>query len=264
VAPRFFLETTIRRTLFRFDRILATGTLLVLPSILAAPRTEPARATLPWRILCPARDAREPEVARFDDEMDARLVARLNETPELRGRVELSRGPIASILESGAAFASLHFDPTRPMALAPEEERQIEEYLVRGGFLLLIEDNYPYYEREYRARVDGTLFDFFARELPHRNPRFSAAKAEASHPIFTEHYPIVIPPFIRREMRENAHYRGETLFLYDGRLAGYTFSLYAFENEAGHVPLRPPYRAYDLAITGRELLVNIYLYSSQH
>jgi hypothetical protein len=30
------------------------------------------------------------------------------------------------------------------------------------------------------------------------------------------------------------------------------------------VPLKPPYRPYDLILTGYELLVNIYLYTSQH
>jgi hypothetical protein len=221
-------------------------------------------ATLPWLILRPARDARSLEMARFDEQMDEHLVDRLNETTELRGRMKLSRAPVRSILDSGVAFASLHFDPTTPMGLAFEEEAAIEEYLVRGGFLLLIEDNYPYTERQYRTKVEGTLFDFFARELPRRNSRFSVSKADAGHPIFTEHYPIEIPPFIRREMNENANYRGETLFLYDGRLAGYTLSLYGFHDGNGHVPLHPPYRPYDLLITGQELLVNIYLYSSQH
>ncbi len=221
-------------------------------------------ATLPWLILRPDKDARSVEMARFDEQMDEHLVDRLNETPELRERVKVSGGPIASMLESGAAFASLHFDPTKPMRFTPEEERAIEEYLVRGGFLLLIEDNYPYHERQYRAQVEGTLFDFFSRELPRRNRDFSVAKAETDHPIFTEHYPIEIPPFIRREMNENPNYRGETLFLYKGRLAGYTLSLYGFHDDNGHVPLRPPYRPYDLLITGQELLVNIYLYSSQH
>jgi hypothetical protein len=203
-------------------------------------------------------------MARFDEEMDELLVERLNETPELRDRVKLTRGPLSSILDSGAAFASLHFDPTKPMGLSPEEERAIEEYLVRGGFLLLVEDNYPYYERQYRAFIDGTLFDFFARELPRRNRDFTVEKAEPDHPIFREHYPIEVPPFIRREMSENPHYRGETLFLYRGRLAGYTLSLYAFHDGSGHVPLSRPYQRYDLVPTGRELLVNIYLYSSQH
>lgn len=204
------------------------------------------------------------EMATFDEQMDAHLVERLNETPELRERVKLSRGPVSSILESGAAFASLHFDPTKPMRFSQEEEQAIEEYLVRGGFLLLIEDNYPYTEGQYRAEVEGTLFDFFALELPRRNPGFTTTKAGPDHPIFTEHYPIEIPPFIRREMTENPRYRGETLFLCQGRLAGYTLSLYAFHDDSGHVPLRPPYHPYDLVLTGQELLVNIYLYSSQH
>lgn len=219
---------------------------------------------LTWLILSPKNDARTEEMARFDEEMDEHLVARLNETPEFQGRLQVARRDVASILEPGAPFASLHFDPTRPMALSEEEKSVLEEYLVRGGFLVLVEDNYPYFEEQYRARTDGTLFDFFARELPRRNPEFSTGKAGADHPLFTQHYRIEIPDFIRREMDENPRYRGETLFLHEGRLAGYTLSLYAFHDGEKHVPLKPPYRPYDLILTGYELLVNIYLYTSQH
>jgi hypothetical protein len=203
-------------------------------------------------------------MARFDERMDEHLVSRLNEAPEFAGRLKASQRPVASILESGAPFASLHFDPTRPMTLSEEEKRALEEYMIRGGFLLLVEDNYPYFEREYRAKTGGTLFDFFARELPRRNPEFSVDRAGPEHPLFTQHYRIEIPPFIREEMAENPNYRGETLFLHRGRLAGYTLSLYAFHDGREHVPLVPPFRPYDLILTGYELLLNIYLYTSQH
>jgi len=220
--------------------------------------------TLPWLILRPARDARSPEMVRFDERMDEHLVARLNEAPALRGRLQASPRAVTSILKPGAPFASLHFDPTRPMALSEEEKKSLEEYMIRGGFLLLVEDNYPYFERQYRAKIEGTVFDFFARELPRRNPAFSTSRAGPDHPLFTQHYRIEIPPFIQREMDENSGYRGETLFLHEGRLAGYTLSLYAFHDGDEHVPLKPPYRPYDLILTGYELLVNIYVYSSQH
>jgi len=221
-------------------------------------------ATLPWLILSPTHDARSPEMARFDEQMDEHLVTRLNETPEFRGRLQVSHRGVASILESGAPFASLHFDPTKSMALSEEEKRAVEEYMIRGGFLLLVEDNYPYFEWQYRAKTEGTLFDFFARELPQRNPEFSTGRAGPGHPLFTQHYRIEIPPLIQQEMDENSHYRGETLFLHEGRLAGYTLSLFAFHDGDEHVPLRPPYRPYDLILSGHELLVNIYLYTSRH
>jgi hypothetical protein len=144
------------------------------------------------------------------------------------------------------------------------KRRVVEEYMVRGGFLLLVEDNYPYFEWQYRAKTEGTLFDFFARELPQRNPEFSTGRAGPGHPLFTQHYRIEIPPLIQQEMDENSDYRGETLFLHEGRLAGYTLSLFAFHDGDEHVPLRPPYRPYDLILSGHELLVNIYLYTSQH
>jgi hypothetical protein len=222
-------------------------------------------ATLPWLILRPARDARSAELARFDERMDEHLVERLNATPELGRRMGVSRASIASMLDSGAPFASLHFDPTKSQNFTQEEKEALEDYILRGGFLLLIEDDYPYLEEEYRASADGTTFDFFFRELPARNPDFSVSRAEPDHPVFTQHYPIEIPPFIRREMAENASYRGETLLYHRGRLVAYTFALFAFhDDEERHVPLRRPFRTYDLILTGYEVLVNLYLYTSQH
>lgn len=235
---------------------LAIGTLVLA--------SQSSQGTLPWLILRPAHDARSPEMVRFDERMDEHLVTRLNETPALQRRLQASHRAVASILESGAPFASLHFDPTQPMDFSEEEKEALEDYLVRGGFLLLVEDNYPYFEWQYRAKTEGTLFDFFASELPRRNRAFSTGRAGPGHPLFNQHYQIEIPSFIQQEMEENASYRGETLFLHEGRLAGYTLSLFAFHDGEQHVPLNPPYRPYDLIVSGYELLVNVYIYSSQH
>jgi len=204
-------------------------------------------------------------MARFDDEMDEHLVKAIDVSPELRGRMQSARKPLVQALESKASFVSLHFDPLRPMRLTEAERKVMEDYLSRGGFLLLVENNYPYTETEYRKKVEGSLFEYFFVDLPARNPGFTVDRVGADHPVFRQTYRIEYPEFILREMFDNPNYRGETVLLHRGRLVAYTLSLYAFSSPEGrHVPLARPYNHYDLIDTGYKLLVNIYLYALRH
>jgi hypothetical protein len=245
-------------------RAALLGAVALTATLAQRPAPRLAADPLLWLILRPAEDSRPEEMARFDDEMDEQLVAALDASPELRGRMQSTRKPLVGALESKAAFASLHFDPLRPMRLTEGEKKVIEDYLSRGGFLLLVENNYPYTESEYRRKVEGTLFDYFFVELSLRNPQFTVDRIGADHPVFHQAYRIEYPEFILREIFENSNYRGETVFLHRGRLVGYALSLYAFPGPDGHVPLSPPYSHYDLIETGYRLLVNIYLYALQH
>jgi len=240
------------------------GSVALTATLAQHPAPKQAADPLLWLILHPAEDSRPEDMARFDDEMDEHLVAVLDASPELRGRMQSTRKPLIRALESKAAFASLHFDPLRPMQLTEGEKKVLEDYLSRGGFLLLVENNYPYTESEYRRKVEGTLFDYFSVELSARNPQFTVDRIGADHPVFHQAYRIEYPEFILREIFENPNYRGETVFLHRGRLVGYTLSVYAFPGPDGHVPLSRPYSHYNLIETGYKLLVNIYLYALQH
>lgn len=219
---------------------------------------------LPWTILSPSRDARTREMVAFDEQMDEHLVATLNGSETFRGRLQLTRGRVSALAGSRSAFVSLHFDPTKPAALTPEEGKALEQYLARGGFILLIEDNYCYLPADYRRPIEGTLFDFFTRALPQRNPDFRSERVKEDHPIFRQVYRIEIPWAIQRESLQNPFYRGETVFFYKDRLAGYTYSLYGFDDGESFAPIEPPYRPYRLMEAGYQVVVNIYHYALVH
>ena len=220
--------------------------------------------SLRWTILRSARDARDAEMIDFDTRMDRRLVDALNTAEVFDGRLDVAVAPIDELLESRSAFASLHFNPTQPMKLAPREEQALAEFMARGGFLLLVENNYPYSAEIYRSRMTGTLFDFFAKDLPERDKKFRAEKLPLSHPIFDYPYRISVPPAIAREREHDPSYVGETVFFHEGRLVGFTFSLFGFDDGEAFVPVPRPFRVYTLMDAGHRVLVNIYSYALSH
>ncbi len=220
-------------------------------------------STLRWSILKSTEDSRDREMLDFDIRMDERLVDVLNTSEVFDGRLQAVVTIIEELLESRSAFASLHFDPTRPIQLTAKEEDALTEFMARGGFLLLIENNYAYPTPIYRRPTSGTLFEFFANEVPQRDPKFRAEKLELTHPMFQGPYEIVVPPSIAREM-EYDNYVGETAFFYEDQMVGYTYALYGFDDGHGFVPLPRPFRVYTLMDAGYRMLVNIYHYALSH
>lgn len=172
---------------------------LLLLSALAAGKD------LVWTILTPEEDARDAGMVEFDRKMDEHLVATINTTDELRDRLQVKAHELGQLGSSRSAFASLHFDPTKPSELNEAEKKALELYLARGGFLLLVEDNYPYSQAEFRRPSRVAVFDYLTRELPARNPDFRATQAGQSHPVFHQLFQVEIPPAILRETFENAY-----------------------------------------------------------
>lgn len=195
--------------------------------------------------------------------MDERLVETLNNSVVFAGRLRASVTDLDKLLEDRSAFASLHFDPTRTSQLDREEQNALVEFMARGGFLLVVQNNYAYMPRFYRQPARDTLFDFLATELPKRNSKFRAERLAPTHPIFQGPYEINVPPAIAREMELDS-YVGETAFFYEDRMVGYTYALYGFEDDEGFQPLRRPFQVYTLMDAGYRMLENIYHYALSH
>lgn len=226
-----------------------------LALVAATGSAEPLR----WAVLVSERDARDAEMVEFDLRLDRHLIETLNTSEVFEGRLTPVTSGIGELLESRSAFASLHYDPTRPVDLPEAERRILHEYLLRGGFLLLVENDYAYPPEVYRrGAVDGSLLDFFARELPRRDPEFRTERLPLSHPIFSAPHAIRYPDMLAREIARSERYAGETGIFQGDRLVGYTYALYGYETPDGFAPLPRPFQPYTLIADGYRVLVNIY------
>jgi hypothetical protein len=221
---------------------------------------------MPWVMLAPAHDTRAADMQAWDDADSRNLVNVINASQEYAHcHFQWSKTSILKLLDRNIPFAELRFDPVKPMEFTPDEKSTLQEWLKRGGFLLVFEDAYPYEQEEFRKAHDLPVFDFFTRELPAANTAFTIEKATDAHPIFSAHYTTETVPSIRREMRENPFYRGRTMVLYRGRVVAFFMGRYNYEENNRWVPMSRPFsETFSYDIRSYYLILNIYIYATMH
>ncbi len=219
--------------------------------------------TFPWVFLLPRHDTRDAEMQAWDEEDSQACLSTFNHSGIFPGQPFIwQRRPVAEVLESAAPFAELRFDAAHPMELDGDEKKALSEWLRRGGFLLLIEDAYPYSQAELRSQPTLPVFEFFTRELPASDPGFSVSRVGDGHPIFHIFYQTWTVDSVAREMKENAHYRGRTLITYQGRPVAFFMGRYWREEEGRWLAApRPLPRNFSLDIKSYKLTLNLYIYA---
>ncbi len=218
---------------------------------------------LPWILLNPANDTRDPEMQAWDQGDSRNFVEVANRSEAFAGtRFQWSQIALGDVLSISTPFAELRFDAVKPMAFTTHEKATLQEWLTRGGFLLLFEDAYPYPQEVFRKNATLPVYEFFTRELPAKDPFFTVEHITDEHPIFHINHETSTVPGIAREIRETPHYRGRTLILYHGRPVAFFMGRYNFEEDNRWVPRSRPFQtAYSSELKSYYLIVNIYVYA---
>jgi hypothetical protein len=225
--------------------------------------TRSAGDALPWVLLQPKNDTRDAEMRRWDAGDSRAFVNAANASEQFAGRRFSWRSIALEELTTAAVpFAELRYDAVHPMEFTGGEKTVLREWLTRGGFLLLFEDAYPYTQEKLRSRATLPVYEFLARELPALDPEFRVVRIDDAHPIFHAYYHTETVDSVRREMRENPHYRGRTLLLHREKPAAFFMGRYGSEEQGRWVPKPRPFRqAFSTELKSYRLIVNVYCYA---
>lgn len=218
---------------------------------------------LPWIVLRPKNDTRDEEMRAWDEADSLAFVTAFNEAEEFAtSRLRWTVAEMDKIDEGGAPFAELRVDPVRPMEFTSREKTALHEWLRRGGFLLLVEDCYPYPQERFRALEKLPAYEFLVRELPALDPEFRAIRVNDSHPIFRAYYRTSTGDWMAREQRENPNYRGRTLLLHRDKPAAFVMGRYGVQKDGRWVPAERPLRhRFGRELNGYQLIVNLYCHA---
>ena len=221
---------------------------------------------LPWVMVTPRNDTRDAEMQAWDELDSIGTVALMNrEEAMAEGNFVWGKSSIEDVLRTRTPFAELRIDPVHPMEFTPREKEVLVEWFKRGGFLLLLEDTYPYEQEEFRKLATLPAFDFLIRELPFTDPDFTFAKAEDDHPIFNVIYTTKTADWVAVERRENPHYRGRQYLEYKGRMVAFFMGRYNLMEEGRWIPMARPFpRASGHDVRGYYLMLNLYAHAMIH
>lgn len=217
-----------------------------------------------WVALRPSNDARNPDMRAHDEEWGRRVVKVANTSGEFEQKFKFEALPIRDLLKKPVPFTVLCWDPVVRMDLTEEEKKIIQEYLSRGGFMLLVENFYAYDQDAYRKADMPRMFEFFTKELPKRDPKFYAEEARDTHPIFRQLFTHKSDPAFAREASQNPNYRGGTILLYNGEMVGCVFGYYGYDDGEQFLPAPRPYTEFELTLESYKLLLNVYVYAATH
>jgi hypothetical protein len=223
-------------------------------------------AELPWVVLETRNETRDEEMQAWDDADSQALVKLMNQDERLRdSQFAWRKTPLESLLDAGTPFAMLNLDPVRPMELTAREKEVLLEWIERGGFLLVMEDAYPYEQEEFRKHPTLPVYEFLMKELPRGNPLFGTGDARTEHAVYNLVYPTEMSPWIRVELEENPHYRGRTFLEYKGRMVAFFMGRYSVMREGRWVPMRRPFPPrVSRDARGYYLILNLYAYATMH
>ncbi len=216
--------------------------MLILP-------TFPAKAfEYPWVFLIPNSSSYDSTGNNMDEAVSRNTVAILNQKePLFNHHLIWKKVTIKNLLSMGTPFCEMHFDAVIPCKLDSEEKSIIEEYLKRGGFILLVIDTCRYSEEEYWNVKEWPIMNFLTHDLPASDHSFSTGKASENFPIFRLPYQFTFPDFIRHEFSENPYSPVHTQLFYQNRLCCFVLEFYS--------------SARNRRDNAYQLLVNIYTYS---
>jgi hypothetical protein len=222
--------------------------------------------TYPWTVLIPKNDSRDPD-EREQDYFDSRSqVASMNESEKLFGHhLVWSRIPISKLLTISTPFCELRFDAVKPLVLTDEEKLILREYFMRGGFVQLEEDAYPYGQDEFWSVHSWPVIDFLMKELPASDPDFKVTKITDAHQLFHQVYQTYTSDTVRHELDGNPYTPNRTLLSYRGRACALVRGRYTEVVDGEWVAMPRPFeRVFSMDPRGYELTVNVYAYIELH
>jgi hypothetical protein len=218
-----------------------------------------------WTILVPKNDTRDKDVVERDKLEIVNAVAAMNTVDAVfHERLVWRETSIVNLLSQPVPFCELDFDIIKPFVPTPLEKKTLREYLVRGGFLLLCEDGYPY-TREEILKVKGwPIIDFVLKELPVADPNFTVERITEKHPLFRQYYKMGIPQAEVNEMKINPRLPDYMLVSYRHHPCVFIVANCAIDDEEW-VTLPKPYLVDEpIMQEDLELPINLYVYATMH
>jgi hypothetical protein len=219
-----------------------------------------------WGVLLPDNDSRPADVQEQDRYDSTALVSSMNDNVDcFRHRLIRRELAIRNLLGSSSCFCELHFDAVHPLLLTDEEKAIIKEFFKRGGFILFIEDCYPYSQDEFWGVRSWPIIDFIKEELPSQDHDFSLSHVSDSHAIFHTYYTTQTADAIWHELNGNPYTPNRTLLSYRGTACAFVYGRYGWlEDDQWIADQRPFKRIFSMQQKSYELTVNLYVYATSH
>ena len=219
-----------------------------------------------WTVLQPENDPRDDDVRGFDEFFSQYLTATMNRSePLFQHRLTWNHVRIKDLLGFPTPFVELRFDALHPLILTTKEKAILREYLVRGGFILLIEDCYPYPQAKLRSVKSWPVVDFITKELPASNSDFTVQRPDNTHLIFHQYYQTKINEQVQEELDTNPYAPSQTLLSYRGHPCAYVVGQYPPKVKGQWMAEPKPYpHVFNLNAKDYELTVNVYVYATMH
>jgi hypothetical protein len=218
-----------------------------------------------WTILVPKNDTREKDVIERDRLEIVNAVAAMNTVDAVfHNRLVWREAPITNLLSQPTPFCELDFDIIKPFVPTALEKKTLREYLIRGGFLLLCEDGYPYTREQILAVKSWPIVDFATKELPASDPNFTVERITEKHPLFRQYYKMGIPQAETNEMKINPRLPDYLLVSYKNHPCVFMVANCAIDN-VEWVTLPKPYLVDEpIMQEDLELPINLYVYATMH
>jgi hypothetical protein len=221
---------------------------------------------LSWAVLQPERDSRAADVRVYDEQDSKVLVAGMNETEDVfHHHLVWSKVAIKDLLKVSVSFCELRFDAVVPLILTDEEKAIVREYLARGGFILFVEDAYPYTQDECWRVKEWPVIDFLTKELPASSPDFKVEKVTDAHPLFHQYFDTETADMIKHELQGNPYTPNRTLLMYKARPCAFVYGRYYLIEDGKWAAMPRPFAAdFSRDPKSYQLAVNIYVYAAMH
>jgi len=218
-----------------------------------------------WTILTPEHDTREKDVVDRDFLEIKNGVDGMNMIDSIfHHRLVYRESSILNLLTQPAPFCELDFDIMKPFVPTTEEKKILREYLIRGGFLLLCEDGYPYTREEILTVKGWPIIDFVTKELPASDPNFRVERINADHPLLRQYYKMDIPQAELNEIKINPRLPDYLLVSYKNHPCVFMVANCAIDS-VEWVTLTKPYLVDEPVMQwDLELPVNLYIYATMH
>jgi hypothetical protein len=251
------MTPTLRLLYFQFALI----GLVSLPAVGVA--QEP---TYTWTVLQPENDSRDADSRSYDEFISSRLVEGMNQNEEIfHHHLSWQEIPIKKLLTVTAPFCELRFDVLKPLILTDEEKTILREYMARGGFILLVENMYPYPQEVFWNVKSWPVIDFIRKELPAADPNFKLEKVTDSHGFFHQYYQTETSAPVQHELDGNPNTPSRTLLTYRNHPSAFVIGRYYLLENNRWTPQPKPYaHVFALDPKSYRLNVNIYIYVTMH
>jgi len=244
---------------------LKSGYLFVLTILFWMVAARAGTPSYTWTTVVPENDTRAVDMREFDESITSRTVMAMNRAePVFHQQLTWQRVKLSRLLSVSAPFCELDFDAMKPVILTAREKTVLKEFFIRGGFLILSEDVYPYTREEIRSIKKWPAIDFVTKDLPASDPNFTVEKITEKHAIYHQYYSTKIPQAERNELKANPNLPDFTLVSYRGHPCAFVYANYFCDDEQWIQQERPFPTDSELVPEDYALNVNLYIYVTMH